>query len=148
MNKYIKHIIEGFDFNIVNNNNKNKSIIDAGITAGWKYYIDNIKNNIKPDIDLTKYIAIYAPNDLNELKEIITHFLKLFDHKQSLNWLDVKNIKDMSYLFNNIRFNGDISKWDVSNVEYMNNMFEGSSFTGDISKWDVSNVEDMSSMFA
>lgn len=33
-----------------------------------------------------------------------------------LNFIDTSLIKDMSRLFKNSEFNGDISKWDVSNV--------------------------------
>jgi len=34
-------------------------------------------------------------------------------------------------------FNDDISKWNVSNVTDMSGMFVDSSFDGDISGWDV-----------
>ena len=64
---------------------------------------------------------------------------------------DVSNVKNMEYMFNGSKFNGDISDWDVSKVENMSSMFYKSSFTNEnsnISKWDVSNVEDMSWMFA
>ena len=64
-----------------------------------------------------------------------------------LNMLDVSSIKDMSFLFADSPFKGDISRWDVSGVTDMSCMFLNSSFDGDISNWDVSNVEGMVSMF-
>jgi surface protein len=39
----------------------------------------------------------------------------------------------MSYMFENSKFNGDISNWDVSNVINMFCMFDSSEFNGDIS---------------
>jgi len=41
----------------------------------------------------------------------------------------------MYSMFNNSKFNGDISKWDVSKVTNMDSMFSGSKFNGDISQW-------------
>jgi len=62
---------------------------------------------------------------------------------------DVSNVRDMSYMFDNAtQFNGDLSRWDVSNVVNMERMFGGAiSFNGDISAWNVSNVENMQQMF-
>ena len=57
------------------------------------------------------------------------------------------NVTDMDDMFNNSQFNGDISNWDVSNVERMNKMFKGSQFNGDISNWDVSKVKKMEEIF-
>jgi len=57
-----------------------------------------------------------------------------------LNWIDTSSIKDMSILFKDAEFDGDISEWDVSNVINMESMFENSSFNQDISNWNVDNV--------
>jgi surface protein len=62
------------------------------------------------------------------------------------NW-DVGNVTDMYGMFSGTEFNGDISNWDVSNVTNMSSMFRDSQFNGDISKWNVSNVSSMSGMF-
>ena len=87
------------------------------------------------------------PTNKKELKELIKQRMKEQGPDCNLNDIDVSEIKDMSALFYNSEFNGDISKWDVSNVTNMDSMFEGSEFNGDISKWDVSRVKDMHSMF-
>jgi surface protein len=50
-------------------------------------------------------------------------------------------------MFNDSKFNNDISKWNVSNVKNMAWMFASSSFNQDISNWDVSNVLFMTNMF-
>lgn len=87
------------------------------------------------------------PANKKELEKLISQRIKDYGSDCNLNDIDVSEIKDMSALFYNSEFNGDISKWDVSNVTNMDSMFEGSEFNGDISKWDVSRVKDMHSMF-
>lgn len=86
------------------------------------------------------------PTNKNELKKLIDQRIKEQGLKCDLNDIDVSEIKDMSALFYNSEFNGDISKWDVSNVKDMHSMFYNSSFEGDISKWNVSRVKDMDYM--
>jgi surface protein len=62
--------------------------------------------------------------------------------------LCTSKVIDMSYLFLDSYFNGDISKWDVSNVKNMTGMFYGTNnFNQNLNSWDVSNVTNMSQMF-
>lgn len=84
----------------------------------------------------------------SHLKELIEERIDEFGLNCDLNDIDVSQITDMSYMFENSEFNGDISSWDVSNVENMEGMFFKSKFNGDISNWDVSNVKNMIGMFA
>ena len=90
---------------------------------------------------------IYHPKTKDELKNIIKLRIKSEGNECDLNDIDTSNITDMSSLFKDSKFDGDISKWNVSNVENMRYMFTNSKFNGDISKWNVSNVENMRYMF-
>ena len=90
----------------------------------------------------------YFPETKEELKDIILQRIEAEGNKVDLNDIDVSEITDMSELFRETNFNGDISKWDVSNVTNMCAMFCAcEAFNQDISGWDVSNVTDMSYMF-
>ena len=100
---------------------------------------DNVKNY--------QHNYNYHPKNKDELLQIIRRLIKERGLKANLNDIDTSNITDMSSLFINSSFNGDISQWDVSNVTNMDSMFGFSTFNGDISKWDVSNVENMKDMF-
>ena len=95
----------------------------------------------------SKIVYNYHPKTKDELKYIIDQRIESEGNECDLNDIYTSNITDMSNLFANSDFNGDISKWDVSNVTKMKNMFEYSKFDGDISKWDVSNVTTMENMF-
>ena len=90
--------------------------------------------------------SVIKPKNKNELLKIVNCYS--YNYKRdSLNWLDVSEITDMSDLFYDTMYNGDISNWDVSNVTNMKQMFRHSYYEHDLSKWDVSNVQNMSYMF-
>ena len=74
------------------------------------------------------------PKNKVELMKIIKDTIKEQGNNCDLNFIDTSLIKDMSYLFYNTKFNGDISQWDVSNVKDMDHMLGGTPFNGDISK--------------
>ena len=136
---------ESFDFGSIDK--QNKSINGTEVIVD--YLIQHINNkDLTPDDYniLISYTAIYKVYDKIELKDLIKYAIKEFGADCNLNWIDVSNITDMSFLFKS-DFNGDISKWNVSNVTNMNSMFFGSAFNGDISEWDVSNVTNMEEMF-
>ena len=127
--------------------------------------IDNIfsENIIEPIINKITNVQPLDEKEENILKNHVSvykfcsveHFKKFIRyirdnniyHHLNLNWINTSEITNMSYIFADSNFNGDISKWDTGNVLTMEHMFRYSNFNGDISKWDISNVKDMSSMF-
>ena len=114
----------------------------------YKYNMKSINFYINEALKLGKSRYSCHPKTKEELQKIINKRIKEEGNKCNLNDIDVSYITDMSYLFEGINFNGDISDWDVSNVTNMEYMFFGCySFNQDISKWDVSNVTNMYSMF-
>ena len=147
MNLYIKQLVEVFDFNSVKKQDKMINTIDTIL----QYIIQKIDNREKLSQDeyciLKKYIGIYKVSESTELDELIDYFIRQFGNECNLNWIDVSNVTDMEYMFQNSKFNGDISQWNVSNVTNMGSMFEISDFNGDISQWNVSNVTNMEDMF-
>ena len=109
----------------------------------------SLKNYIQEKLTIKKNINYkYFPETKKELREIIVKRIKDERKEVDLNDIDVSKITDMSRLFEDTDFNGDISKWDVSNVTNMEYMFYWcENFNQDISSWDVSNVTNMSWMF-
>ena len=95
----------------------------------------------------SKIVYNYHPKTKDELKDIINQKIESGGNECDLNDIDTSYIIDMSFLFSDSKFNGDISKWNVSNVKNVRYMFKNSKFNGDISKWDVSNVKFKSRMF-
>ena len=107
-----------------------------------------LENIFGKDVFHPKDIYKYFPQSKEELEEIIKKHIKDERNEVNLNDIDVSKITDMSELFVETDFCGDISEWDVSNVTNMRYMFyECTKFNSDISNWDVSNVIDMYGMF-
>ena len=82
------------------------------------------------------------------------HLQKLInDPTTNFSKLDVRNVTDMSKLFQGFTFLGragdsDISDWDVSSVTTMEGMFKNSiGFNQNLNEWKVANVKNMSEMF-
>ena len=65
------------------------------------------------------------PTNKKELKELIDQLIDERGPNCDLNDIDVSRVEDMSRLFCDSKFNGDISKWDVSNVEESEDRREG-----------------------
>ena len=93
------------------------------------------KKELLPDfIDINKDVAVWQPENSKELKDVIKAAVEVYGNEVNLNWIDVSEITDMSWMFYKSKFDGDISQWDVSNVKDMSQMFYKSKFDGDISK--------------
>lgn len=113
-----------------------------------KTFKQHICEKLKISNDNSKYTLF--PKDKKELMHMIDDEVVKNGPTCSLNHIDVSEITDMSCLFRNSIFDGDITNWDVSNVKDMSFMFEYADFTGknsDLSQWDVTNVDLMNYMF-
>lgn len=110
--------------------------------------LTSLKSYIKEQLVEESELDDLKPNNREELEDLISQRIEQYGPKCNLNDIDVSKITDMSFLFCDMTFDGDISKWDVSRVKNMSSMFAGSTFNGDLSKWDVSRVENMNSMFS
>ena len=113
-----------------------------------KTLVSHINKALKIGKDISKFSTYSChPATRNELKSIVYDRIDKDGPNCNLNDIDVNQITDMSWLFNESSFNGNISDWDTSNVTNMEGMFYRSKFNGDISNWNVSNVNNMWAMF-
>ena len=83
----------------------------------------SLKSYIQEKLVIKKNKYNYFPKTKEELKDIILERIEAEGKEVDLNDIDVSNITDMSRLFKDTDFNGDISKWDVSNVNDIYSMF-------------------------
>ena len=151
MNKTVKHIVEGFDFGNISNDNPSKNITRNLRRSIDDYINENVYKFLHKDTSIDPeffdMVACYKPKDRDELDDLIGMADVTYNGNCSLNWIDVSDFKYLNSLFYNSRFIGDISKWDVSNCEEMYSMFARSSFNGDISEWETGSCKNMVEMF-
>jgi surface protein len=137
MDSYIKHIVEAFDFNSVNKQNKSVNAYDV-LRNNVKQIVQKILETYKLSVSDKELIlslppAIYQTED-EEIKTLVRKCTYVFFGLNcDLNWIDTSKVTNMDSLFMGSEFNGDISMWDVSNVTNMDRMFMDSEFNGDIS---------------
>ena len=112
-----------------------------------KTLTEHINEALKIGKNLSEWSAYSCqPKTKKELKEIVKDRIRKQGTKCDLNDIDVSLIEDMSMLFEESEFNGDISKWNVSKAEDMSGMFYESKFNSNISRWNIDkncNVYDM-----
>ena len=68
----------------------------------------------------------YHPKDKKELQDLIKQLIGERGENANLNDIDTSKITDMSYLFEDSDFDGDITELDLSNVMNMSGMYSGS----------------------
>lgn len=91
--------------------------------------------------------ATLVATDTEHLKLLVGWEITANGPACDLNHIDVSNITDMTQLFSNSPFVGDISGWNVSKVTRANSMFFSSPFNGDISLWNTKNLQLTIGMF-
>ena len=79
--------------------------------------------------------GILRPTSKDELKWLIRNKIAERGSNCDLNDIDVSRVKDMSYLFYDSKFTGDISQWDTSKVKDMEDMFYKSPLDGKEPSW-------------
>ena len=89
-----------------------------------------LKQHIDEALKIGKNLSEWSayscqPKDKEELEQIIKDRIYKEGQNCDLNDIDVSLIEDMSKLFAESEFNGDISKWDVSNVISMETSQDG-----------------------
>ena len=95
----------------------------------------HINESLKIGNNLSEWSSYSCqPKTKKELKEIVKDRIRKQGTKCDLNDIDVSLIEDMSMLFEESEFNGDISKWNVSKAEDMSGMFYESKFNSNVIK--------------
>lgn len=114
-----------------------------GLIVSSDFYISDIKSN-------TLFMELRYITYLNGARVICSGDISGLFNESLFNgdvscW-DTSRVTSMAGLFSGAVFNKDLP-WDVSGVSNMSYMFSGSRFKKDISHWDVSSVEHVRNMF-
>ena len=107
-----------------------------------------LKQHINEALKIGKNLSEWSsyscqPTTKKELIEIIHDRIGREGPNCDLNDIDLYLIDDMSYLFRESKFNGDISRWNTSNATNMRYMFAFSEFICVIFNFNVFKVEYM-----
>ena len=89
--------------------------------------------------------------DLSSAKTIKGMFKNSTKFNQELSELDVSNVEDFTSAFEGttyFRNTNALKNWNPSSAKNMTRMFYESAFNGEITDWNVSSVTDMTEMFA
>ena len=109
---------------------------------------ETIRSIVKEHLDKDGLDADLNMIDVSQ----VTNMSNLFydgDFYGDISQWDVSNVVDFTRMFNRCRrFNCDIGAWDTRSAKSFNGMFfRCASFNKDIGMWDVSNANDMTYMF-
>ncbi len=156
VNRGIQLALDDFNDEEQVQNIKSKQVQNRDYTKeylDWQKLVNKVNEYDITKEDVTELMRLSQLLNLkfkadNDTLRAIVYYICGINPRADLNWIDTGDVTDMSLLFHQTNFNGNISEWDVSNVRTMLEMFEQSPFNGDISKWDVSKVKNMSYMFA
>ena len=66
---------------------------------------------------------IITAKNRDDLEVVIKRTLEEEGLDADLNFIDIRKVEDLSELFENSKFNGDISNWNVNNVTNMDDIF-------------------------
>lgn len=89
----------------------------------------------------------YAPTTSAQLHALVRGEIHRLGTNADLNHIEVGYITDFTDIFNEVQFNGNISKWNTARGRDFSGMFEGCPFNGDISEWDMGEALDFTQMF-
>ena len=91
-------------------------------------------------------MTIYTRDELNaEIQKAMD--TNVLGARCDLNHLDLGNMYNLSDLFRNSVFSGDISQWRMDTIQDVRGMFANSMFDGDLSQWNIHSSMCLDGMF-
>ena len=112
--------------------------------------IENLEQKLNGELPVTREELIELVDSWGRfsLGQDGTKWITGMDECYDLSRLDTSKITDMSNIFKNSLFDGDISNWDTSKVTSMERMFSNAIEFNQPLNFDISKVTNMESMFS